>query len=1128
VSGSMKTKSRAALGHERLVVPDSLKSQLLDFRGRVWLTKVSEAIVLGVVAVLLAFLTVYAIDRFLDTPREARFGIFIASLAVWLVLPWALHRWVWKNRRLDQLARLLRVREPSVGDQLLSVIELAENDSEQARSRTLCEAAIKQVAESAKSRDFSRAAPPTRLKGLSMVMAAAGAVTIMLGILFPSAASNAWARFSSPWKNTPRYTFTAVEPLTPTIVVPHGESVTLDIKLGSDTRWHPSTASIQLASLPPINAELDGDVYHFELPPQTGDIPLKLKVGDYSQIVKIEPKYRPELVSAMAQVQLPDYLERAEPFSQDVRSGTLTAVDGSQAVIEATASRQLRSATIDDKEVAVNMESFASDALTIESAPNVSIEEVINAGEEHEVDGNSAMVSTKLTMTWKDHDGLAGREPFELALRPAIDEMPSVVGQDLPRQAVVLDSEQINFQALAADDFGIKRIGMSWKGLDDRLVSQPAVGEKVLSAGGPYSSSMQVPGTFSAQSLGIAAQPIEVRLWVEDYNPNHERVESVPHVLYVLTAEEHAIWITSQLSKWHRASLDVRDKEMQLHETNKRLREMSPEELADEDMRNELRRQASLESANGRRLSSLSKTGEDLLRQASRNPEIGVGHLDRWAEMLQVLNDIGSSRMPSVSDLLEKASTEKSLARAGSGSKKPTAPSVGQNRSSPAGGPNKQEEDPNMVDAPKMPSISDKESSVQPIEAGEEDDQKPKKKKGNGSKLTLPNTTLAGPAKSGEQEEAPEEEEEEATVDQAITEQADLLEEFEKIADELNTLLANLEGSTLVKRLKAASREQNQVAEKIGSRINAIFGLASQFEEEDKKILKDLSEVEEKSSQNVSYIMDDMQSYFERRRMNQFKVVLDDMKKSEVLVALQKLGEELPKEHGLSIAQAEYWSDTLDRWAEDLVDPASSGQCPGCKTSDALPPSLILEVLKILESEVNLREETRVAQQASVALEPSVHHTEAARLGETQDKLRERTDGVVTAINDLPEGAQRFGKEIDLLSSVSAVMQDARLILASHDTGDKAIAAETEAIELLLQCKRINPKAGGGGGSSPGGGGTGTTQDSALALLGSGLNQNERREARDVTQATGETGRVLPEEFRAGLDAYFERLEQGR
>ena len=54
-------------------------------------------------------------------------------------------------------------------------------------------------------------------------------------------------------------------------------------------------------------------------------------------------------------------------------------------------------------------------------------------------------------------------------------------------------------------------------------------------------------------------------------------------------------------------------------------------------------------------------------------------------------------------------------------------------------------------------------------------------------------------------------------------------------------------------------------------------------------------------------------------------------------------------------------------------------------------------------------------------------------------------------------------------------MSDATEILARPETGGPAIAAETEAIELLLQSQRINPKGGGGGGSTPGGGGTGTT-----------------------------------------------------
>jgi hypothetical protein len=187
---------------------------------------------------------------------------------------------------------------------------------------------------------------------------------------------------------------------------------------------------------------------------------------------------------------------------------------------------------------------------------------------------------------------------------------------------------------------------------------------------------------------------------------------------------------------------------------------------------------------------------------------------------------------------------------------------------------------------------------------------------------------------------------------------------------------------------------------------------------------------------------------------------------------------------------------------------------------------VILEVLKILEAEVNLREETRVAEQAKEGVTADEHLSEGIRLSETQDLLRDRVDQVVVRIEELPDGGAQFGKEIDLLTSVSRVMVDARDILVSPNTGSEAIAAETEAIELLLQCKRINPKGGGGGGTSPGGGGQGDTQDAAIALLGTGVNEKEQREARVITQATGETGRSLPEEFRAGLDEYFQRWER--
>ncbi len=212
-----------------LQVPDSLTQQLKAYRDRIWTTKVAEAILFGVVGLLISFLAVYALDRFFDTSQGMRFTIFLTSLCIWLMVPWAMHRWVWRNRRLDQLARLLRIREPSVGDQLLSVIELSQDYSEQARSRTLCAAAIAQVAEVAKTKNFNNAAPPTYLKGLSITLGISGVIAVALMLFFPVAAANAWSRFLAPWKETPRYTFTAVESLSDRMVVPHGETTVFKI-----------------------------------------------------------------------------------------------------------------------------------------------------------------------------------------------------------------------------------------------------------------------------------------------------------------------------------------------------------------------------------------------------------------------------------------------------------------------------------------------------------------------------------------------------------------------------------------------------------------------------------------------------------------------------------------------------------------------------------------------------------------------------------------------------------------------------------------------------------------------------------------------------------------------------------
>ncbi len=878
--------------NNQLQIPESLKAKLLDFRGRVWRLKMFEAFAAAVIGILVGFLLTYTLDRLFDTPAIIRTVIFFGAIAACALVPVGLERWVWRRRRMDQLARLLSQTHPSAGDQLLGVIELSEDSSEQSRSPELVEAAIKQVAENVEQQDLRGAIPNPQHIQRGYAVGFLGFVAVALLLFTAAAAKNAWARFLKPWGETPRYTFAAIEPLPERIVVPHGESFDVAIKLQESTQWKPSKASVNLAGHTAEEADLaDDSEYHFELPGQIADSNLNVRVGDFAGETKIEPMLRPELSGLSAAVKLPDYLGRKKLLEKSIRGATLTVVKGSETTLTATASRELSAALVNGKPQSTTDSEF--------STPPVKI------------DGTE-----KIEMQWEDQFGLSGKRPFELTIEGVDDEMPTLICENLPRRKVLLDTEVLTFKVRARDDFGVKRVGIQWVGLDE-TVQGFAKGEKVIGAGDYEAEFLELAATFSAKENEIAPQPLAVRVFVEDYFPDRPRIYSPTCVFNVLNAEQHAIWVTAELSRWHRMSLDVRDREMQLYETNKQLRDMSPEQLDRPENRRLLASQAQGERANGRRLTNLTSFGEMLLKEAMRNPEIGVGHLDKWAEMMQVLKDISGNRMPSVADLLKQAS--KAPAKPSSPpSQQNQAPKAGQNRLTQSGAadPKKPGE---PKDPTKVPTISDVESSHHQPESKEPSE--PQEDSGGKPRLTLPTTMLAGGGQKSDQPPPPANEQ----VDEAVEQQEDLLAEFEKIVDELNNVLANLEGSTLVKRLKASSRKQQQVAMKLGSMVADTFGVSNRQKEGNADTFAKLSETESVSSQEASHIMDDMAAYFERSRFMRFKVVLDDMRDQDVTAGLRHLSDDLKKENGLSISQAEYWSENFDRWAEDLVEVTKGG-----------------------------------------------------------------------------------------------------------------------------------------------------------------------------------------------------------
>ena len=66
---------------DRLQLPETLQTQLYDFRKLVWTIKMIEAVCGAVAGVLLAFLILFVLDRLGETPTWARFSLFAATVA---------------------------------------------------------------------------------------------------------------------------------------------------------------------------------------------------------------------------------------------------------------------------------------------------------------------------------------------------------------------------------------------------------------------------------------------------------------------------------------------------------------------------------------------------------------------------------------------------------------------------------------------------------------------------------------------------------------------------------------------------------------------------------------------------------------------------------------------------------------------------------------------------------------------------------------------------------------------------------------------------------------------------------------------------------------------------------------
>jgi hypothetical protein len=1101
----------------KTTLPPELEAKLADFRRRVWIVKLAEGVLAAVFGIALSYLLVFVLDRFFETPAWLRFCILLAGAAtLGLGLPLKWHRWVWRQRQLEDIARLLRRTFPRLGDQLLGIVELVRREEgTSGRSERLVQAAIAQTAESVRGRDFSSAVPRARHRQWGMAAASALGLAVVAFTVVSPAARNAFARWLTPWRHVERFTFADVAPLPADIVVPYAEPFSLPVKLSAATQWSPGDGYGHIGDQPKVKATLASGVYRFAFPPQKKDGTIDLSLGDARKSVRVLPKTRPELADITAHLRLPAYLGYKTEPTMEIRDGTVGVVKGAEAAFEAKAIRPIVTATMDGRTQKVDHGEIVTDYETINS----------------DVDRQ---------FNWKDHDGLTPHDPLVLKVTALEDAAPTVTARRDSLEEVVLDSEVVTFDLTATDDFGVKKVGLSWVGsLDQADGKTPVTGEKVVAAGAPEMKQDNVRATFCATREGVAPQTVEIRAWVDDYLPGRTHSHSATFILHVLNKTDHALWLTEQFGKWLEAAKETYEKEEQLNQANKELRALSAADLDRPENRRKVEQQAAAENANAARLSNLNESGRNLVEQATKNDEFDATRLESWATMLKMLQDIAANRMPNVSNLLQQ--TAAAPANPGSPNSTPRttqppspppgpAPQTGKTVAGLNNGAQQPKPitpgapiDPNAPPKPSAPSISDNEPGFNKPPAPTPPTSNAPPKPPGGGKLGLPVTTLsAAPDKGGNNDQPPASPAQQS-MQTAVTQQDDLLKEFAKVSDQLGQILISLEASTFVKRFKAASKEQMKLASNIDQKTFDAFGI----EDAPVPAAQPIADKARDDSQVVSVIQSDLDAYIERKQDPRFKTTLDEMKKSEIVHALAGDGQKVSYNlSGQAMTGSQYWADTLDRWAEEMVA-ASHCKASSSRSGDSLPPEIVLKVMQSLRDEMKLRDETRENENAKAAIAPEKYTTNATALGQTQADIGTHTSSAVSDILALPDGAAKFPKELQLLKGVVAVMTENQGILDTPDTGPHAVGAETDAIEMLLQSKRSGNKGGGGGGSTPGGGGRAmSASESALADLGPGADVHAVVTARPVGQDTGVAGKEFPDEFKSGLDSYFSLLEK--
>ncbi|MCX7872367.1 MAG: hypothetical protein N2487_03695 [Verrucomicrobiae bacterium] len=621
-------------------LPPELRKQFDQLEKRLWRVDTAIAICGSLAGFLASYLTLFILDRFWDTPPIIRAIISLCGIATILYFTtfW-MKNWVFRRRNIESMARIVQKHYRKLGDRLLGIVELAENGKSQKNaSPGLIKAAIRQVASEAVKYDFKAAVSLRKTKIyflLSLSLLIIGSIPFLL---VPQAGANALNRWIMPFSGISRFTFVNIEGLPNKLFVPHGEPFEIECGIKHHPLWKPAKASCIYNDQYHQKGIISENKVVFKIPGVTQKGNLKIRIGDISRQMEVEPVYRPQLKQLLADVELPAYLKNPSTKITS-QGGRLSVLSGSKISIVGEFTREIVKVMTQNTSSASNTQSL-----------------IVNTNGEKVYFGSFGVDNNiVLNVNWVDRFGLTPKSPFNIEITATRDAPPIIEIQNLPRQVAILEDEVLPIKIVAKDDYGVKNIGIALEFLLPQE-EKPLKGSYVITNGN-YTLT-KLDGIYHlAPSMHELPPGTLITFWGTglDYFPGRTESLSPQHRVYVLSKEEHAKYILEQFEKIRSAIEELTRRQESLVGETKQTMAKPPEKLMNAETAKEIGEQSGEQKDYAKQLERLAQETARVLKEAMRNSALPENLLKDWAKNAAEMQEISNQQMEQAANALNSA-----------------------------------------------------------------------------------------------------------------------------------------------------------------------------------------------------------------------------------------------------------------------------------------------------------------------------------------------------------------------------------------------------------------------------------------------------------------------------------------